>query len=668
VATGKKLSTSSDHGRVLGLALSPNGKVVAVVAASRKPLPRQTWEDATVELVDGDAGRRLAAIPQPSHPRDDRRDGPTILCFSPDGKRLLGAGAVFAVGRSRSWIYDIPTARIVASMDMPSYCSGAAFSPDGRRVALGDTSHIMILDVEKDMSPDERDGKRGLELEGGGLNLKLAFAPGGLLASTDETKGERVKVWDANTGRLVFASTDLRVAVGALAFQQEKQQMRVMAVSGNVLREWDVASGSVERTCNVRFDLPVSSVYDGKRLIGAGAVGVKVWSVTGSLDGVEMPAIAPVAFSPDGRRIAFARSMLREDGAVRRDGGVVDAESLQWLVPIEQAVNLTTLPVFSPDSRLLAQGFESGKLWIQDVEQHRTLFTVMGPPAACRAARFNPDGSRLAAGWEDGQVWLIDPTTGRHERLRESTERAVTLIEYGPRGELLLCECDVARGVVPRRDGLPGPQLPFVGLSPCRITVLEPAGGERTVVELEKGFRSVTFSPDGSRVGALRSGQELRVWSLRTGEEQIRYRLEGGTLSPPAFSADGEFLAVGSSAGEALVWRLGRPEPLHTLRGHQDQVVGVGFSPDGRRLVSAGAFGLTKLWDLKLGQEVLTLPADSFVSRGLGPGVTTLRGDSPPVAGIRFSSDGRRLFVGDEIAGGRLWNSRPAGHRRPPRT
>src|SRR5262249_41139934 len=160
-----------------------------------------------------------------------------------------------------------------------------------------------------------------------------------------------------------------------------------------------------------------------------------------------------------------------------------------------------------------------------------------------------------------------------------------------------------------------------------RITARDRAGGERTVVDLESAeARSVVFGPDGGKAAAVCSGREVRVWDLRTGEELARYPVEGGPLSPPAFSGDGESLAVRTSSGEAVVWGLGRPVPVHTLRGPRDRVVGVGFSPDGRRLVSAGAHGLVKLWELTLGQEVLTLTAGSLVMRGLVEGATTIRG------------------------------------------
>jgi WD40 repeat protein len=350
----------------------------------------------------------------------------------------------------------------------------------------------------------------------------------------------------------------------------------------------------------------------------------------------------------------------------------LDAESLKWLTPQDVFVNLTILPAFSPDSVRVAFGWADGKVRVWDLKQTRYLFPVSGPPVPCCAAQFSPDGGRLAVGWENGQVWLIDTATGRDERLRGPAERAATWIEFRPADELLFCESVVLRFPVSPEPGtgavrgMVAQQRPFViRRTPSRITARDRAGGEHTVVDLGKEVRNLSFSPDGGKAVAIHAGREVCAWDLRTGEVLACIPVAGGPLSTPVFSGDGEFLAVGTSSGDVLVWRLGRPEPLFTLKGHQEQVVAVGFSPDGRRLVSAGAFGLVKMWDLTLGQEVLTLSSGSLVSSGLVEGATTLRGHDPPLAAVRFSANGRRLFVGDEISKGRLWSAMPPGLQQP---
>jgi hypothetical protein len=76
--------------------------------------------------------------------------------------------------------------------------------------------------------------------------------------------------------------------------------------------------------------------------------------------------------------------------------------------------------------------------------------------------------------------------------------------------------------------------------------------------------RSISYSPDGSRIASASADGTIKVWDARSGAEML------------------------------------------TLRGHTGAVRSISYSPDGSRIASASADGTIKVWDGRL------LPAPTF--------------------------------------------------------
>ena len=81
--------------------------------------------------------------------------------------------------------------------------------------------------------------------------------------------------------------------------------------------------------------------------------------------------------------------------------------------------------------------------------------------------------------------------------------------------------------------------------------------------------------------------------------------------------------------------------PAHRLRDHEFDVFDAEFSPDGRMLATSGFDGTAILWDVESRRALGTLPGI------LGP------------ASVRFTPDGRRLFVLDDTGRGQRWEVSP---------
>jgi WD40 repeat protein len=146
VATGKK-RCASDHvkatgiprRRVLVLALSPDGKVLAV--AGKEP---EGW----IDFHDTATAARLAtspARPAAADPDADRGHSPPhAMSFAPDGRTLLTSSSTEGVK-----LYETATGKEVRQLLEPTEDPvwGVAFAPDGRSVAVRTNATIRVWET-----------------------------------------------------------------------------------------------------------------------------------------------------------------------------------------------------------------------------------------------------------------------------------------------------------------------------------------------------------------------------------------------------------------------------------------------------------------------------------------------------------------------------------------
>lgn len=136
-------------------------------------------------------------------------------------------------------------------------------------------------------------------------------------------------------------------------------------------------------------------------------------------------------------------------------------------------------------------------------------------------------------------------------------------------------------------------------------------------IEQPRGFRSVTFAPDGKRLATTDSDGAAKVWSIETGEAvaksmQHDFNMQSGMyddIPVLSFSGDGSRILTASSSTLRL-WDVVAGE-LVAARTHAAQITSAVFSPDGKRILSSSADGTVKLWNA----ATLT-PIRTFTHRG----------------------------------------------------
>ncbi len=443
----QRLTTCEGHGNsVESVAFSPDGKSLA--SCSR---------DTTLRLWDSKTGKQTRSLKHDSWLER--------VAFSPDGKLLAVAGG----WGGKVYLWDLDAGR-----DKPRWVGrqpqsiSVAFSPDGKKLAgAGWEATVRLWDV----ATGKEEGAAPVPGHTGWVNAVVALPDGKTVVSAGSDGG--VIVWDAAAGRQLRRLPGHKDRAQCLAVSPDG---RTVASGGRdkVVRLWDVASGREVRTIEVGGSVKgLAFAPDGRRLASASGNdlydgwvlevpphGAAVWDVASGqllfrLEGHD-GGVKTVAYSPDGKLIATGgndhtirlwdattgKEMRRlEDGtgavealAISPDGKFLasagqDGIARLWRLGTEDEPMRLGEPLgwllgvaFSPDGRTLAvarrdRGDARSVLRLWDVTTGKERVRFPGHQASAAAATFSPDGRVLISGGGDATVMLWD-VTGRVENGR----------------------------------------------------------------------------------------------------------------------------------------------------------------------------------------------------------------------------------------------------------
>jgi WD40 repeat protein len=344
------------RGRVNSAVLSPDGR--SVLTAS---------DDKTARLwsVGTETNTQLAVLAA-------QTGSVRSAVFSPDGRRALTSSDGNSV---RLW--DAETGRQITTFTGAGV-GKAAFSPDGRLVAMPDANTVVV----RDANTGDREGR---VLRGHSDAVRsAAFSPDGrriVTASDDRT----ARVWDVQTGEEIAALRDHTAPVRSAVFSPDG--LRVVSTqmaqrSGNVESDnntvtsndsvallWDAQSGKVIR----RFEGHEAQVYD-------------------------------AAFSPDGKRIVTASA----DNTAR----IWDAADGTTIAVLSGHSKSVLSAAFSSqgDRIVTASLDETVRVW--SVEARTTIAVLKGHSGPVWSAVFRPDGERILTASDDAtaRIWRVFPT------------------------------------------------------------------------------------------------------------------------------------------------------------------------------------------------------------------------------------------------------------------
>jgi WD40 repeat protein len=213
IATGQSLEVERDLSRSDGMALSPDGKLLAY--GKCEELNAQShcgqyeiilWDMTTHQPVGQSLSFPVGA------------PAPLGLLFSPDGK-TLAAMSSGTTGSGRVELFDVTTGRsMISPLEGQAQFSGMAFGPDGNSMALGNTAGVIyIWDVKSQQASSQLAAESGLV-------MGLTFSPNGktlaariLIPSTESIPYEKIALWDVDSLQPIGQPLTSQVATGSAA-------------------------------------------------------------------------------------------------------------------------------------------------------------------------------------------------------------------------------------------------------------------------------------------------------------------------------------------------------------------------------------------------------------------------------------------------------------------
>ncbi|HYE20899.1 MAG TPA: protein kinase [Tepidisphaeraceae bacterium] len=454
IPAAPSLAIRAPVGRVLGMAVSPDGRWAATAHGSTTAKPDASGDAPTAaaaaQIDARDNAVRLWDLQGGGPPRILGRhpDEVSAVSFSADGRRLLSTSYDGALH-----LWDVASGAQVARASAGIAVVDAALCTDGQTAYLATAAEVVLYYH----LAENRELRRTVDKQAGGIySLALSADERSLL--TGHTDGT-VRLWRAHDGQPAGAFVGHAARVPSVEFSADGRFALSAAVDGSVHvldlradRETPVvrppggAGGALAvspdgRCVAVASPAGVLRVLDARDGLELAAVDTTAGTPPPAADPTAHVAGRTLAFLPDGRQVALAGP----EGRVTV-WDVFDRRQTRALLPPGPRVEWTGV---APGGHHLGVATADGVVRLWDLAPGPGPTAVAAdPPRVVRAgtarpmcARFSPAGDRLVVATEDGAVTPWDPRRGTAvpgSAPRRLTGDIVNRFEFDPAGRHLV--------------------------------------------------------------------------------------------------------------------------------------------------------------------------------------------------------------------------------------
>ncbi len=480
----------------------------------------------------------------------------------------------------RQWEWRYLRQLLRSSKHILELAGGAvAYSPDGRRIATaGCQKEVKIWDAQT--------GSLLFRLRGHtDYPCSVAFSPDGQKLVSAGGNDKLVVVWDLSKRRIIRTFKGHDEAVVATKFSPDGRRI-VSASSDNTVRIWDLnVSQEVHQlkhdgrvwAIDISPDGAVIATASGRddrsRIQGWNMdTGARMWELPG--DGHQ----ADLAFSPDGKCLAVADSLQN----VR----IYDRQTLQRIQIIDTFVGYAPHLTFSPDGTRIAANQADNSVRIWDAERGTVIETIRGQNSRVQNVAFRPASTEIAFGTVRDFVFVYDAGAEQGTTLLRTQQDRITAIGFSPEGSQL-ASCG--------EDGL------------IQTWDVRQGGTGTRLAKIATPLRSLAYSPDGRFLATCGDDQIARVWDLAAAKCVTEFAAHSRGLQAIAYSPDGTLIATAGRSRQVKVWEPLSGRVKHSFEHAKREVRSVAFSPDGQFLAVAGPGHLVELWELAAEERAFTI-------------------------------------------------------------
>jgi WD40 repeat protein/DNA-binding SARP family transcriptional activator len=313
------------------------------------------------------------------------------------------------------------------------------------------------------------------------------------------------------------------------------------------------------------------------------------------------------------------------------------------------------LGAVSGDGREFALGSAAGRVRLLDLTSGDVRPMAGAHHGEVTQMRFTPDGRTLVTAGEDGQVLAWDVARQSIAQRFAGHTSAVDGLDMTADGRTVITASLDARAILwdlagdrrlDRHFSLGAPfDVPFtprgIAVSPDGHTLRR----SRVLTAVGAPATALAFSPDGRQLAVTGLGGVITLWNARTlaPAGELRMPFDSDAI---AFSPDGKLIAAAEEdvknvlnrGGSLRVWDV-RRRSVTAFRGGS-AANSIAFSPDGKLLAAAETEGGTEVREVGTGRLVKRLATGDFARS------------------VAFSPDGRLLFVGQFDGRGHLISTR----------
>ena len=662
--------------------LATSGTFAADEGSPATPPPKEPIEfiDTVVRPQANDAANRRTTPVVPT--------GWGYAVFSPDDQFVATVSVADGVeSNGEVTIWNVADAKSSVNFELPVRIAVAAFSPDGKWLAIG--PHVPQSGLRL---VDTKTGKVELTLPGPVARTNLMIWSGdGMQLILGSTTDKTVRIWNVPEKKFVKAYEPAAARLLALGLTKSGRLLAAGVPDNDRdgLALFDVVEGKTDKALKGHKELVevASFTGDALRLASAGwDASIRVWDVekgdeTAVLKG-HKKGIRTISLSADGKRLATGgeREFKIWDGEkheVLADLGVENAGAKfvaissngAWLVSIardgtarlwdvEKKSEKATLDHKSQPASEKTEGGDAA------VVRPATPSSGDSPePEAVQSVAYSRDGKWIALAREDGRISIRHAADAKVARELDAFT-------------------DVASCVAFSEDS----QRIAAGSFDKTIKVWSVATGELQAELLghTNWVFSVVFAPDGLTLASGGYDKTVKLWNIAEKKELVTLSGHTAGVRSVVFTHDGRLLISGSADRTAMVWSVIDHQPIATLKGHAAAVRGVAISPDGDTLATASEDSTVKLWKTADWTERATLsgtegvmfwclafsPAGRTLAAGAFDGTVKLydpaegkerqmlRGPTEAITAVAFAPDAHEIIAGSVDKTLRRWKAK----------